>query len=166
MKKFFASLDKWSYKLVTIFLGIAMVALTAIVNIQVIARYVLKVSIGGVEELPVYLMIVSVWLAAIFVARNDAHFKIDLLDMVVKNKRVLAGLKVVLKLITFVVISIFAVLSFKYVHVTWQMGDVTAGLRIPLWILQGVIPLSTAFMALYYGIQIFKDAKAVIKWHL
>ena len=135
MKKFFTNIDSWLNSAISILLGVAMVTLAFIINLQVIARYVLKISLGGIEELPVILMIQSVWLAAILVSRNDDHFKIDLLEMVVKNKKALAKFKIFLKILTFIVISVFAFLAFNYVKGTFEMGDVTAGLAIPLWIL-------------------------------
>ena len=73
-----------------------MIALTAVVVLQVLARYVLHISLGGIEELPVYLMMISVWIAAIFVAKDDGHVKIELLDMFVKNKKVLGVINIVL----------------------------------------------------------------------
>jgi len=164
MKKLFANLSVWSYNLIDFFLGCLTIGLTLIVNIQVVARYVLKVSIGGMEELPIFFMIVSVWIAAVLVARKDAHFKVELVDMVVKNKRAVATVKAFVKLLTAVAIGIFTVISFTYVRGTLQGGDITAGLEIPVWILQAVIPLSTAFMALFYGIQFVNETKAIIKW--
>jgi TRAP-type C4-dicarboxylate transport system permease small subunit len=165
MNKFFEQFDKWLSMLVNVFLACAMITLTVVVNIQVIARYFLKVSIGGVEELPVLLMIISVWLAAAFVAKTDSHVKIEFLDMLIHNARVLAGIKVVLKIVTFLVLAGFAVVAIRYVSVTFEMGDVTPGLRIPLGILQGVIPLSTVLMALFYGRQLIQDIGKVIKWN-
>lgn len=165
MKKFFLNIDSWLNSTISILLGIAMAALAFIINLQVIARYVLKISLGGIEELPVILMIQSVWLAAILVSRNDDHFKIDLLDMVVKNKKSLAIFKIFIKFLTFVVISVFAYLAFSYVKGTFEMNDVTAGLAIPLWILQAVIPFSTSVMAIYYARLIFKEIKVVQAWH-
>lgn len=84
--KFLKRLDDILFKAVQVCLGIFMIALTAIVVLQVLVRYVFHVSIGGVEELPVYLMLLSVWIAAIFVARDDGHVKIELLDMFVKKQ--------------------------------------------------------------------------------
>ena len=165
MKNILSGIDRWLDRLVTIFLGIAMISLTLIVNLQVVARYILKVSLGGLEELPVYLMIISVWIAAILGAKNDSHFKIDLLEMVIKNKRTLEMIRIVLKAVSLLVVCVLCVLSFKYVRGTKEMGDVTAGLAIPVWLLQSVIPFSTAFMAFYYAKQIFHDIKAANKWH-
>lgn len=164
MKQFFILLDEWSFKVVSVFLGIVMIALVVIINIQVLARYVFHASIGGFEELPVFLMIISVWIAAAFVAKKDNHIKIEFLDLMVKNKRILALIKVLLKLLTVVILVVFTFIAFKYVAITLLMGDITPGLHIPLWCLQGIIPVSTTLMSLFYGIQTVYDFIGVVKW--
>lgn len=153
-------LDAILFKIVQICLGIAMIALTAIVVIQVVARYLLHVSIGGVEELPVYLMMISVWIAAIFVARSDGHVKIELLDMFVKNKKVVEMVNIVLCGLSGVALAYFSYLSLSYMFKLQGYGDVTAGLGIPIWILEMFMVISCAMMALYYGINLVKKILA------
>lgn len=165
MVKLFTIIDKALVLFVNILLGCCMIALTLIVNIQVIARYILNVSIGGLEEMPVLLMIVSVWLAAAFVARSDGHVKIEFLDMFIGNARIMAAIKASMKAVTIATLVVFAVISFQYVAVTFEMGDTTPGLKIPMGMLQGVIPLSTTLMVIFYGKQLAADIKAVIKWN-
>lgn len=164
MKLFFTKLDSGLFKVVSTLLGIAMILLTAIVFIQVIARYVFHASLGGLEELPVYLMMISVWLAAPFVAKNDDHLKIELMDLIIKSPFVLKIIATAVKLITTVVMCYFAVISFEYVASTFQMGDISPGLGIPMWILQGVVFLSAALMTLYYAILFARDVKEVVTW--
>lgn len=154
--KFLKRLDDALFKAVQVCLGIAMIALTAIVVIQVIVRYVLHVSIGGVEELPVYLMMVSVWIAAIFVAKNDGHVKIELLDMFVKNKTVVGIINIILCGLSGVALGYFAYLCFLYMLKLQKYGDVSAGLGFPIWILVLVMVISCAMMAMYYFINFIK----------
>lgn len=164
MREFFRKLDAGLFKGVSFFLGLAMICLTAIVFVQVIARYVFHASLGGLEELPVYLMMISVWLAAPFVAKNDDHLKIELLDTIIKSKFVLKIIAAIVKVITTVVMCYFAVIAFQYVASTFQMGDISPGLGIPMWILQGVVFLSAALMTLYYAILSVRDFKEVATW--
>ncbi len=152
-------LDKALFNAVQICLGIAMIALTSIVVLQVLARYVFHISLGGIEELPVYLMMTSVWLAAIFVAKDDGHVKIELLDMFVKNKRVLGIINTVLCGLSGVVLAFFAYLSLTYMFKLQRYGDVTAGLAIPIWVLEMFMVISCAMMAMYYIVNVFKKLR-------
>lgn len=154
--KILKRLDEVLFKAVQVCLGIAMIALTAVVVIQVLARYVLHISIGGVEELPVYLMMISVWVAAILVAKNDGHVKIELLDMFVKNKKVVGVINIFLCGLSGVALAYFAYLSLQYMFKLQRYGDVTAGLGIPIWALEIFMVVSCAIMALYYGINVAK----------
>lgn len=154
--KILLKIDEWLFKAVQLCLGLAMIALAAIVCVQVLVRYVLHVSIGGVEELPVYLMMVSVWLAAIFVAKNDGHVKIELLDMVVKNKKVLGVVNTILCGLTAVSLGYFTVLCWQYMLKIQEYGDKTAGLGIPIWIFILVMVISCGMMTLYYIVNTIK----------
>lgn len=154
--KILQKIDEILFKAVQICLGIAMIALASIVCIQVLVRYILHVSIGGVEELPVYLMMVSVWIAAIFVAKNDGHVKIELLDMIVKNKKILGIVNTVLCGLTSVALGYFTVLCWKYMLKMQGYGDTTAGLGIPIWIFILVMVISCGMMTLYYAINTIK----------
>ena len=149
-------LDDALFKAVQVCLGIAMIALTGIVVVQVLVRYILHVSIGGVEELPVYLMMISVWIAAIFVAKDDGHVKIELLDMFVKNKKVVGVVNIALCGLSGVALAYFAYLSFQYMLRLQQYGDVSAGLGFPIWLLVLVMVISCGMMALYYGVNFVK----------
>ena len=149
-------LDAILFKAVQICLGIAMIALTAVVVLQVLARYVLHISLGGIEELPVYLMMISVWIAAIFVAKDDGHVKIELLDMFVKNKKVLGVINIVLCTLSGIALAYFAYLSLKYMFKLQRYGDVTAGLGIPIWVLEMFMVISCAMMAMYYVVNFVK----------
>lgn len=154
--KFLKQLDDVLFKAVQICLGIAMIALTMVVVIQVLARYVFHISIGGVEELPVYLMMLSVWIAAIFVAKNDGHVKIELLDMFVKNKKIVGVVNIILCGLSGVALAYFGWLCLQYMFKLRKYGDVTAGLGIPIWALESVMVISCTMMALYYTINFVK----------
>jgi TRAP-type C4-dicarboxylate transport system permease small subunit len=164
MRKLLVLLDKGLSNFEKIFLGIILILLTVIVNLQVLARYVLKVSLGGVEELPIYLMMIGVWVGSAFVAKKDHHVKIELLDGIITNKRALAAIKILIKALTAFFLAVFTVVSFKYIIGTFEMGDTSPGLGIPLFILQGFIPFSTGAMTVFYVIQVVKETGRVIKW--
>lgn len=157
---FLKRLDKVLFQIVQICLGVAMIALTAIVVVQVVARYLLHVSIGGIEELPVYLMMISVWIAAIFVAKDDGHVKIELLDMFVKNKKVVGMVNIILCGLSGVALGYFSYLSLTYMFKLQGYGDVTAGLGIPIWFLELFMVISCGMMALYYAVNLVKKIMA------
>lgn len=136
-------------KVVSAFLGVAMIFLTAITFLQVIARYFLKISIGGLEELPVYLMVASVWLAGALLSQENGHITLDILDLIVKNKRLLAGVNAVLNMVTIVGLAIFAWLMGDYTIGVLQAGTISPGLKFPMWWMSGLTVLCVVLMALF-----------------
>lgn len=153
---FLKKVDAALFKGVQICLGISMIALTGIVVLQVLARYFLHISIGGVEELPVYLMMISVWIAAVFVARSDGHVKIELLDMFVKNEKIVAIVNTILCGVSGLALLYFSYLCLLYMFRLQKYGDITPGLGIPIWVLEFFMVASCAMMALYYAINFVK----------
>lgn len=163
MKELLSKLDRGVYSVVAIFLGTVVLLLTLVINIQVVARYVLNVSLGGLEEAPVYLMMVCVWIAAPFIARSDGHVKIDFINMIIKNPIAQRILKTAIRALTTVVLATYTVFAYDYVLTSYQLGEVTPGLQIPLWCLQAFVLFGSSLMAVYYLINTVKAAKEVME---
>ena len=66
--QFLEKLDKGIDAFLKYFTGVLMVLLTIIVCAMVISRYVFRIQMGGIEELPVYFMCVCIWLGGIRVS--------------------------------------------------------------------------------------------------
>ena len=88
------------------------------------------------------------------------NVKIELLDMFVKNKKVVGMVNIVLCGLSGVALAYFSYLSLTYMFKLQGYGDVTAGLGIPIWILEMFMVISCAMMALYYGINLVKKILA------
>lgn len=84
IKKIDVIFDKAMY----VILPFLTIAITAMIFIMVICRYVLHVNLGGAEELPTFIMIICVWIAGGAAARNDGHLKVDILYSAIKNEKV------------------------------------------------------------------------------
>lgn len=164
MNAFLSRLDRGLIKIINYLVGISMVILTTIIFIQVIMRYIFKIPIGGVEELPVYLMMFSIWLTGIVVARDNNHIKLELLPMFIRSKRVLKLIDLLLMVIITISLGIFTYLAFKYVHFGYRTGEVSAGLGFPLWWLTSSMFVSGCLMTLYYLIHIYRLLKEMVKW--
>ena len=62
--KFFKKLDLAYDKAMHFLLPFLTILITVMIFIMVICRYILRVNLGGAEELPTFLMIVCVWIGA------------------------------------------------------------------------------------------------------
>ena len=143
--------------------GIAVVAIFALIIIQVFFRYVLKTSMGGIEELPTYVMAIACWLSVPVAAMEDNHTNIDLIpNMFTGRARVLWTMWA--ELIEFITMAFFTKLAWDYCLHMVEGGTVTGGTGIPMWIFYAFIVLGSALCALF-GIGNFCiNLRRVINW--
>ena len=74
LQKIYDGLDK----VLSVIVAVIMMLITFEIFVQVIFRYFLRRSMGGFEELPVFMLITCVWLGGVLVAKNNDHVKIDI----------------------------------------------------------------------------------------
>lgn len=145
-------------------LGLSVMAITVLVFIQVLSRYVFKTSLKGVEEVPVFLMIICVYLASGLLAKDNKHIKIDMVQLFVKNPKKLMMLDLFMQFITFVSLAGFTYLTYDYILFTRNSGTVSPGLQIPMWFIQSFMLLGVFLMAANYLMNIIEGVKEVKEW--
>ncbi len=160
---FLKALDRGFYSAVTVICGIAMIAILVIVNVQVFARFLFSFSIGGLADMPPFLMIYSIWLGAIMASRNDDHINIQIVDMITKNKKIIHVIDGILYLVTAIALLFFVKTSFDYTVHAFTHNSVHMGTGINMGIFYMVMPFSSLFMAVYYFINCGKKFAAIPK---
>lgn len=128
---------------------VLMVVLVFCVSWQVISRYFLEVSSTWTDEIARFLMIWTCLLGAAYTVGVRKHIAIDLLPLSLGPRN-----KAILDLFINACILVFSVgvicfggwflLSKVYVS-----GQLTTALKMPMWLVYVVIPLSGAIMAFY-----------------
>lgn len=159
MKKTIKAIDSAFRKVVLGFLGCSMFLLTMITFFQVIFRHVLKSSMHGYEELPIYLMMVSVWFAATLLTAEDNHVTLDMITLVVKNKRVLAIIGILMDVLTSGALVYFSYIMYSYAVQTKIDGTISSGLGFPKWIIAAVIAVNGVLMIFYTIKNIFEKVE-------
>lgn len=147
-----AVFDKILYYIIAFFT----IALMVIVNVQVFARYIFTFSLGGVSDLPVYLMIFIIWLGAILGAKKDDHIRVELLCFMTKNERLLKAVHMVMLILTSIAMFYFAKYALDWVLSTYQYATRDPATKIPYWILYAITPFGGFFMGLYYLVNFVK----------
>lgn len=150
-------------KIVKTLSGIAVFSIFALIIVQVFFRYVLKASMGGVEELPTYIMAIACWLSVPVAAMEDNHVNIDLIpNMFHGRARVMWTMWA--ELVEVVTMSVFTKLAFDYCLHMMEGGSVTGGTGIPLWIFYAFIVLGAGLCAIFGLINFCMNLRRVIKW--
>ena len=125
-----------------IFLSFAVVA-------DVLGRKFFAVSLSWLEELSRYCFIVCTFLGANIAVSRDDHPRMTAIQVAIGPK----WAKVLQILADVICIVVFAYVGFQSLRQTINvanMGTMTTGLKIPLFLIQAVIPVSTFAMVIRY----------------
>lgn len=123
-------------------LWVAALALLIIVGINaynIVLRYFFLSALSWAEEAMDYLMVLSVYAAAVSVAWRQAHIRIDaFLNLApVRYRRAMNAAS------TLVLVAILipvAIASFTVVKQLFLFGQVSDAMKLPMWIPQGIVP--------------------------
>ena len=154
--KFFSKLDHAFSKVLEVCSVGLNIAIMVIICLQVLIRNLFSFSLGKLAEYPVYLMIFAVWIAAITVARSNDHLTIELLDVFVKNKKIVKIVRIVMGYVAAVSLLVFAYYGVQYVGTLASRNQIETGTGLPLAFLAGVIPCSAVFQSIYYFVNMGK----------
>ena len=142
MKRFYDSLEKW-LKMVLLVLVSGIVAATIL---QIVARFILMVSIPWTDELARYLMI---WAA--FVGLGVAYRKKELIAVGYFREKLSPHLLKVAVLVSDLLCSVFSIVIVVYGFKLCLLnaGQVSPSMRISLGIVYGIIPLGCLVFLLF-----------------
>ena len=154
--KFLRKLDKGFAAFAKYFTGALVLLMAAIVCAMVFSRYVLRVNLGGFEELPAYILCWCVWLGAIMIARSDEHMKVEKLFMLVKNEKAQVLIKALTSLLSTVVLAYFITRSGRFVSSAFTHSDITPALGWPSWAVYIVSIVGSVGMTIYTAVNTVK----------
>lgn len=131
------------------FLVSLLVVMVLAVLWQVFSRYVMQSPSSVTEELARYLLIWIGILGAAYAAGQQEHLAINLLEekLNIKNKK---RLRIVIDLlIIFFCVTVLLIGGGNLVYVNYDLGQSSAALEIPLYIVYTVVPLSGILVIVY-----------------
>jgi TRAP-type transport system small permease protein len=128
-------------------LGVGLILAIALNFINVLGRYATGITLAGVEELEVYLLIVIAFVNAAVISWRREHLRMDLLvNMLPKPlQRAISLFEVAVVLL---VSTFTAYYSFLYVQRIFRLGAVSDIAHVPTWIPHSAVFVGFGFMAL------------------
>lgn len=166
MKRFFSLIDKYLAIVLINLATILIVLITITVSIQVVYRYVLKAPVGGFGELPMFFLMLAIWISAAVNFGKDRHISIKVTELFIKNKKIYKFNKLIMRVLILIVISIFTILYWDYLKYSILSNEITPGLRLPHWWFVFAIFLSSLFMIFFnikHCYREFKEMKECFK---
>ncbi|MGN0735036.1 MAG: TRAP transporter small permease [Anaerovoracaceae bacterium] len=159
--KLLSKLDLYIERVLGVCNGIFVLAMFAIVNIQVLIRYVFRGNLGMLSDLPVYLLVYAVFFSASLAVKHDDHIKIEIIDSLIKNRTVLRAIQSCLKLLMFLAMAMFCYHCFIHEINLINTGNTDPATKIPYWVLNIILPISSTLMTVYYGVNTIKSFKRI-----
>ncbi|UTA48643.1 TRAP transporter small permease [Simiduia sp. 21SJ11W-1] len=131
------------------FLSALLALLVLTVSWQVLTRYALSVPSSVTEELARFLLIWIGLLGAVHAYRQKMHLGIDLLTQKTSAQAQQRLHILVHALCAVFAVSIFIIGGGNLMLLTWDLGQISPSLGLPMAAIYAVLPLSGLLMCLY-----------------
>jgi TRAP-type C4-dicarboxylate transport system permease small subunit len=135
--------------------GAAALLVIVVLNaINIMMRYFFRNPLSWAEEAMLYLMIFGVYMAAISVAWQQAHIRIDaILDFAPPARRKILQIISTLVMTAVLIPVVFA--SFHVASLLFEFDQRSDALHLPIWIPQSVIPFSLLLIVVMSLLRMF-----------
>lgn len=150
--------------------SIAVIGITAGVSvafINVVARYVFDASLVWATELTVFLFLWSVFFAAAYCFKKDAHIAVTIVLDVVPTK-IAKIMLIISHFVSLIFLATVSYFGYEYLLLVNDLDEKSIDLwNMPMWVIYLVIPISFAFatyrVAERIAIIIKTDHKEILK---
>lgn len=143
-------------------LAVALGTMVILVLVQIVLRYFFSVGIMGGSEIVRHLVLWVAFLGAGLAARDRKHIRIESAQhlLSLQTRRLF---DVITSLFSVVVCGILVWASLEFVSLDYKGGGSIAFFRTPVWVLQIIIPIGYAAVALRFSAQCVREAYTLMK---
>ena len=150
----------WGYdKLEEYMLCASLVLTTLIIFALIIMRSVFNNSLTWSEELTRYIFIWQIWLGVSIAQKEKQHLKVELLFNFFKGEKFRAVIDLVATLILIAFNAFLVVNGSELVRQMYVRNNVSGAMRLPLYIVYAVLPLSAFILSLRLIGQVAADVR-------
>jgi TRAP-type C4-dicarboxylate transport system permease small subunit len=128
--------------------------LTGLVAVQVFTRYVLGISIFGIEELASFVAVYLYFIGASHGAWERGHISASLVDLVLPPGRPRETAAVFSSLVTVVLSGWMSLWAWQYLAFTARRGSMSLETGIPMVWVHAIMPLGLSLMTLYFLVEL------------
>lgn len=128
-------------------------------------RFLFKMNLYGIEE---YILLFAIWMYFIGAANGSYkknHVYASVIDLIIKNPKVLLVTQLAAKTLTFALFVVFCVYSVDFIRFSIQAGGQTPLHHIPFAAGHIAIAISLFLMAFYSALYLFCDYRDLFNKH-
>ena len=138
--------------------GIMMMAMSAIVILQVFCRFVLKASLPWSEEVARYLQVWVAFIAGAYGVRRGAHIGIEAFAIMLP-KKAQKVLTIFILIVSIFMCAVIAKYGYDIVSTQLQRGQLTPATRIPMGYMYAAIPVGMVFFIIRHVEELIAQIK-------
>lgn len=140
----------------------SLVLTTLIIFAQIIMRSIFNSSLTWSEELTRYIFIWQIWLGVSIAERENAHIKLEITNSLIKSETVKEVLDIVASIVWLAFCGFLFVFGCQLVAQMYARGNVSSAMRLPMYIVYIVLPVSSAVLSLRLLARLVEDVKKLI----
>ncbi|MCA1298062.1 TRAP transporter small permease [Stappia indica] len=152
----------WTLRVQRILLVVCGAALTLLIAVQVFTRYVLGISIFGIEELASFVAVYLYFLGASHGAWERGHISASLVDLVLPVGRARLALSVLAGLITVVLAGWMSLWAWQYLDYTIGRGTMSLETGLPMAWVYAIKPVGLSLMTLYFVVELLERLRRLV----
>jgi len=130
--------------------GVLILCNAVFITFEVVMRYIFNAPTIWVQEVTIYLTILSGFLALAYALKENAHVKVDFVSVHLRGRTALA-LEILAALMAILFVAVLGWEGIKMALGTFEAHEHSPTLlRVPVWIPQSFIPLGAALLLVEY----------------
>lgn len=140
------------------------IIMLALMVVQVIFRYILEVALPWSEELIRFLFVATSFIGAALVSKERSHINIDIMDSLLglikneqKREKINYWLWLMADITSLIVMSIFAVLTFRFLKIMHITEQVSPAMEFPVSVVVGTMLFGVCLMIIHYFFKIINN---------
>ena len=154
-------LDKFISRVERFVLATLLSLMILVAFLQIVLRNFFTTGMSWGDSLVRYLVLWVGFIGAALAAREGKHITIDVFSRWVPGLGT-AIARLITHLFSTIICTILAYAAIKFIRNEAQMGNVTL-LGFPIWIIQIILPIAFALMALRFGRRLYQAFSSLLK---
>lgn len=139
------------------------IVLTGLITVQVFTRYVLGISIFGIEELASFVAVYLYFIGAAHGAWERGHISASLVELVVPPGRPRNAIALFASVITVVLSGWMSLWAWQYLAFTLKRGTMSLEVGISMAWVHGIMPIGLSLMTLYFAVEMLENWNRVFR---
>lgn len=136
-------------------------AITILIFVQVVSRYVFHTAIFGVEVIACYVAVWLYFLGAAVGAEQRGHMSASLVELVLRGETAQRVIKALVCVLSVVLSGWMTMWAWSLAKWSLQLGMMSTEINVPVGYAQLAMPVGLALMTLYFFVEL---VELIVNW--